>query len=140
VSEVKKYKNLRLAVESMKSLPPEQQKKLILNLIQKDPILAKQLLENLFEFEDIASLAKADFKRMWFEIPHQTWHVALRGASDKLLLFIRSCLSQRAFDQLLSDLKDLGAQPKSNVLKAQSEVIQEIQSMAQKEHIHIRKK
>jgi flagellar motor switch protein FliG len=140
VSEVKKYKNLSLAIEAMKSLTVEQQKKLILNLIEKDPALAKQLLENLFEFEDIATLAKADFKRVWFEIPHQIWHLALRGASDKLMLFIRSCLSQRAFDQLLSDLKDLGAQPKSQVLKAQSEVVKEIQSMAQKEFIHIQKK
>ncbi|MEQ1722811.1 MAG: FliG C-terminal domain-containing protein [Pseudobdellovibrio sp.] len=140
MSEVKKYKNLHLAIESMKSLPVEQQKKLILNLIQKDPVLAKQLLENLFEFEDIATLAKADFKRVWFEVAHKTWHVALRGASDKLLLFIRSCLSQRAFDQLLSDLKDLGAQPKSKVLEAQSEVIKEIQSMAKQGRIHIQKK
>jgi flagellar motor switch protein FliG len=136
----KKYKNLRAAVSAMKSLPVEQQKKLILNLVGKDPTLAKELLENMFEFEDIAGLAQADFKLVWFEIPRQLWYVALRGASDQLLMFIRSCQTQRAFDELMSELKSLGPQPKSKVLVAQEQIINEIQALAKQERIQILKK
>lgn len=124
----------------MKSLPADQQKKLIMNLISKDPVLAKEMLENLFEFEDIASLAQADFKLVWFEIPRSLWYVALRGASDKLLMFIRSCQTQRAFDELMSELKSLGPQPKSQVLAAQQEIINEIQALAKQERIQILRK
>lgn len=125
----KKYKNINLALSAMKSLTVDQQKALVLNLIKKDPDLAKQLLNNLFEFENIADLAKADFKLIWFELPRRTWHLALRGASDKLLLFVRSCQTQRAFDELMSELKLMGPQPKSVVLKAQNEIVQEIQEL-----------
>lgn len=140
MTDEKKYKNLQLALAAMKSLSVEQQKKLILNLVNKDPVLAKQLLENLFEFEDIAKMAQADFKLVWFEIPRKTWLVALRGASDQLLLFIRSCQTQRAFDELMSDLKLAGTQPKSKVLEAQQSVVQEIQALAKQERIYISKK
>jgi flagellar motor switch protein FliG len=140
VSESKKYKSLHLAVAAMKSLPVEQQKKLIQNLIQKDQVLAKTLLENLFEFEDLVTLAQADFKRIWFEIPHKTWHIALRGASDQLLLFIRSLITKRAFEELMAELKDLGAQPQTKVIQAQQEILSEIQTMAKQERIHLPKK
>ncbi|MCC2678259.1 MAG: flagellar motor switch protein FliG [Pseudobdellovibrio sp.] len=136
----KKYKNLKAAVSAMKSLPVEQQKKLIMNLISKDPSLAKELLDNLFEFEDISGLSQADFKMVWFEIPRQIWYTALRGASDKLLMFIRSCQTQRAFDELMSELKSLGPQPKSKVLAAQEEICNEIQSLAKQERIQILRK
>lgn len=124
----------------MKSLPVDQQKKLIMNLVSKDPALAKELLENLFEFEDIAGLAQADFKLVWFEIPRIQWFVALRGASDKLLLYIRSCITQRAFEELMTEIKSLGPQPKSKVLEAQQLILQEIQSLAKQERIQILKK
>ncbi len=124
----------------MKSLPIDQQKKLILNLVVKDPNLAKELLDNLFEFEDIVGLAKADFKYLWFEIPRQVWHLALRGASDQLLIFVRTCQSQRAFDELMSDLKLMGPQPKSKVIEAQHEIVKHIQASAKQGRIQILKK
>jgi len=139
-ADKKTYKNLQSAVSAMKSLPVDQQKKLILNLVAKDPALAKELLENLFEFEDIATLAQADFKLVWFEIPRQHWYIALRGASDKLLLFIRSCQTQRAFDELMSELKSMGPQPKSKVIEAQQSILKEIQALAKQERIQILKR
>lgn len=136
----KTYKNLKAAIAALKSLPVDQQKTLIMNLIAKDPVLAKELLENIFEFEDIAELSQADFKVVWFEIPRQLWYVALRGASDRLLLFIRSCQTQRAFDELMSELKSLGPQPRSKVLQAQQEIVNEIQVLAKQERVQILKK
>ena len=135
-----KYKNLKMAISAMKSLPVDQQKKLILNLVKKDPILAKELLENIFEFEDIASLAQSDFKLIWFEIPRKVWQVGLRGASDDLLMFVGSCLTKRAFEELMSDLKLLGPQPKSKVLEAQQEILKEIQILAKQNRIQILKR
>ena len=140
MSNEKKYKNLQLALSAMKSLPVDQQKKLIMNLVAKDPSLAKELLNNLFEFEDIIDLAKADFKYLWFEIPRKVWHLALRGASDSLLMFVRTCQTQRAFDELMSDLKLLGPQPKSKVLEAQHEIVNQIQALAKQGRIQILKK
>lgn len=137
MAEEKKYKNLKLALSAMKSLSTAQQKALVLNLVNKDPELAKQLLNNLFEFENIADMAQADFKLIWFELPRKTWYLALRGASDKLLLFVRSCQTQRAFDELISELKLLGPQPKSAVVKAQEEIVKEIQELSKQGRIHI---
>lgn len=136
----KTYKNLKGAIAALKSLPVDQQKTLIMNLIAKDPVLAKELLENIFEFEDIAELSQADFKVVWFEIPRQLWYLALRGASDRLLMFIRSCQTQRAFDELMSELKSLGPQPQTKVLQAQQEIVNEIQVLAKQERVQILKK
>ncbi|MGZ3724784.1 MAG: FliG C-terminal domain-containing protein [Pseudobdellovibrio sp.] len=129
-----------MALAAMKDLNPEQQRKLILNLISKDPELAKQLLQGLFEFEDIATLAKADFKFLWFEIPRKIWHLALRGASNDLLLFVRSCQTERAFNELIDELKNLGPQPKSKVLEAQKQLIDEITALAKQGRVHLPKK
>ena len=129
-----------MALAAMKELNPEQQRKLILNLISKDPELAKQLLQGLFEFEDIATLAKSDFKFLWFEIPRKTWYLALRGASNDLLLFIRSCQTERAFNELIEELKNLGPQPKSKVLEAQKQLTDEITALAKQGRIHLPKK
>jgi flagellar motor switch protein FliG len=136
----KKYKNLQLALSAMKSLSVEQQKALILNLVKKDPELAKQLLSHLFEFENIADLAQADFKVLWFELPRNNWYLALRGASDRVLLFISSCLTKRAFEELMSELKYLGPQSKSVVVRAQQEIVQEIQELAKQGRVHISRK
>lgn len=125
----KKFKSLQVALSAMKSLSVEQQKSLILNLIKKDPTLAKELLHNMFEFEDIVGFSRADFKFVWFEIPRKTWHFALRGASDQLMLFVQTCLTQRAFDELISDLKLLGPQPKTKVLEAQQTIVDELQTL-----------
>ncbi len=140
MAQDKKYKGLQTALAALKDLNPEQRRKLILNLIQKDPELAKQLLEGLFEFEDIATLAKADFKFLWFEIPRKIWHLALRGASDELLLFVRSCQTERAFNELIDELKNLGPQPKSKVLEAQQQLVNEITALAKQGRVHLPKK
>lgn len=124
----------------MKSLSVEQQKALVLNLVKKDPELAKQLLDNLFEFENIADLTRPDFKLIWFHLPRKSWHLALRGASDKLLLFIRSCQTQQSFDGLMLELKTMGPQPRSAVLKAQNEILQEIQELSKQGKININRK
>ncbi len=136
----KTFKNLKMAIAAMKSLPVDQQKKLIMNLVSKDPALAKELLENIFEFEDISGMAQADFKLIWFEIPRQTWYVALRGATDKLMMFIRSCQTQRAFNELMTELKLMGPQPVSKVQAAQQEILKDIQSLAKQERIQLLKK
>lgn len=131
------YKGLGSVLEALKNLSPDEQQKLLEQLLKKDPELVKQLKNNLFDFADIVKLAKADFKTIWFEIPQKIWHLALRAANDETLLFIRSCLTERAFNQLLEDLKDLGPQPVSKVLEAQKQVLAEIQELAQKGRIHI---
>lgn len=140
VSNIKKYKGLQIALSALKDLNSDQQKKIILNLIKKDPELAKQLLEGLFEFEDIANLAKSDFKFLWFEIPKNIWYLALRGASDQLLLFIRSCQTERAFNELMDELKQLGPQPKALVLEAQRQLMVEITTLAKQGKVTLPKK
>ena len=133
----KAYKSLKQALDALKSLPPADQEILLKNLLKRDPELVRQLKENLFEFNDISGLAKADFKFLWFEIPRQTWLMALRAAPDEVLLFIRSCQSERAFNQLIDDLKALGPQPLSKVQQAQSLLLAEIRSLAQQGRVHL---
>lgn len=135
----KTYKGLNSALEALKSLNTEEQQKLLEQLLLKDPELVKQLKSNLFEFADISKMAKADFKLIWFELPRNLWHLSLRGATDELMLFIRSCHSERAFNQLLDELKEVGPQPKSKVLAAQRQIISEIQSLAQQGRVHVPK-
>lgn len=136
----KVYKSLQSALDAIKSLNSEEQEKLLNQLVLKDPDLVKLIKGSLFEFKDISKMAKADFKFIWFEIPKNIWFSALRGASDELLLFIRSCQSERAFKQLLEDLKDLGPQPKAKVVEAQKQILAEILNLAQQGKIHLPKK
>lgn len=136
----KVYKSLQSALDAIKSLNPDEQEKLLNQLILKDPELVKLIKGSLFEFKDISKIAKSDFKFIWFEIPKNLWFTALRGASDELMLFIRSCQSDRSFKELLEDLKDLGPQPKSKVIEAQKQIISEISILAQQGKIHLPKK
>ena len=126
----KQYKGLQNALAALKTLDPSQQAKLIRNLIAKDPELAKQLQEGLFEYEDIAKLSKSDFKFLWFEIPRQTWLLSLRAAPPEVTRFIQSVLTQRAYLELVDDLKSQGPQPVSKVQEAQKLLLEEIRALA----------
>jgi flagellar motor switch protein FliG len=137
MSAAKKYKGFDKALSAVKSLPIDKQKVLIQQLIKKDPELATQLTQGLFSFLDLPQLAKSDFKILWFEIPRQKWLLALRGASDELLLFVRSCQTERAFNELIKELKLIGPQPASQVAKAQNELLNEVYEFAKQGRIHL---
>ncbi|MCE3010250.1 MAG: hypothetical protein LW875_06535 [Proteobacteria bacterium] len=131
------YKGLHHALAALQGLDPTAQAKLLENLAKKDPKLAEALRDELFQFEDIAHLSKADFKKLWFEIPKATWLMALRAAPNSVLKFIAGGLTQRGYEQLAEDLKTLGPQPLSKVQTAQKELLKEIREMAKQGKISL---
>ena len=135
----KEYKSLNLALEALKGLDPEAQKKLIKNLIAKDPELARQLQDSLFEYKNIADLARADFKMIWFEIPRNIWLLSLRAAPPEVTRFIQTNLTQRAYNELVDDLKAQGPQAVSKVMDAQKQLLDEIRSLAKQGRIYLPK-
>jgi flagellar motor switch protein FliG len=130
MTQNKHYKSLHLALEALKGLDPEAQKTLIKNLIAKDPELAKQLQESLFEYKHIAELSRSDFKFIWFEIPRNIWLMSLRAAPPEVTRFIQANLTQRAYNELVDDLKSQGPQPVGKVMEAQKQLLDEVRSLA----------
>lgn len=135
MSVKKQFKGLHHAKDALKVLKPDEQKKLLALLLQKEPELAKRLQESLFEFNDIALLSKADFKFLWFELPRNLWIFSLRACTPDISAFIKSCLSVRAYIELIDEIKTLGPQPASKVNEAQKKLLEEIRLLAKQKRV-----
>lgn len=121
---------LKAALEALQGLDEKQRSKILADITKKDPALAKQLQEGLFEFSDLQYMLKTDFQVLWWEVPKMKWHVALRKTPAGVMKMIQSFLTKRAFDELTEEIQGKGPQPLSEVLKTQKEIIGILQQLA----------
>lgn len=115
-----------MAIDTVKALDSNGQKKLLENLASKDAELAELIKNSLFTFEDIDKVNPKSVSLLFSEIPEKTWCLALRKASDELKSHLFSNLSSRRVTQIKESLENQGPQPLSKVTDAQREIVDKI--------------
>ncbi len=135
-----KFNGMKSALDALKHLPETQQKKILEQIAKADPLVAKKLSKGIFEFSDLHQLQKKEFLILWWEVPREQWHLALRQIEPKMMEMIHKSLSARAHEELIADLKAKGPQSLKKVLAAQAEILALAQDLATKGRIQLPKK
>lgn len=125
-----KFNGLKAAIEAVQGLDQTSRQRLLKDLKQKAPEIAKKIEEGLFTFSDIQFLTKTDFQKLWWEISREKWLLALRKTSPNVLKMIEKFTTRRAFQELSQQIKQKGPRPAREVLQAQKEIIDTIRSWA----------
>jgi flagellar motor switch protein FliG len=121
-----------IAAEIVNALPKEVQVELLEDIRKEDEILADNIEERMFKFEDILKLDNKAIIEILKSVDKNDLMMALKGASEEILNKFLSNMSKRAAEMFLEDMEVLGPVKKSDVEKAQKKIIEAIKDMINK--------
>ena len=121
-----------VAAEIVNALPKEVQVELLEEVRKEDEILAENIEERMFKFEDIVKLDNRAIIEVLKNVDKNDLMLALKGAPQEILDKFLSNMSKRAAEMFLEDMEVLGPVKKSDVEKAQKKVIEEIKNLINK--------
>ena len=128
---------INTVVEILNSVDRVTQKHIIELLQKESPSLAEEVQNQLFTFEDLASLDNASIQRIIREVNKETLALALKGASETIMNCILRNLSTRAAESLQEEISYLGPVRSTEVDKAQLEIINIIRRLEDEGEIFI---
>ncbi len=121
-----------VAAEIVNALPKETQVELLEEIKKEDEILAENIEERMFKFEDIIKLDNKAIIEILKSVDKNELMMALKGASQEILDKFLSNMSKRAAEMFLEDMEVLGPVKKSDVEKAQKKIIERIKELINK--------
>lgn len=124
-------------VEILNSVGRSTEKNIISDLEKRQPELSEEVKANLFTFEDIVGLQKADAQKVLRDVQHDVLVLALKGASETIKDFIYSNQSSRSVEMLKEDLQFLGPARLSAVEEAQQTIVAVIRRLDEEGEIYI---
>ncbi len=121
-----------IAAEIVNALPKELQTELLEEVRKEDEILAENIEERMFKFEDILKLDNKAIIEILKHVNKNDLMIALKGAPKEILDKFLANMSKRAAEMFLEDMEVLGPVKKSDVEKAQKKIIEEIKNLINK--------
>lgn len=100
-------------------------------LSESDPVLAEEIRNLLFVFEDIVKIDDRSVQLVLREVDQNHLTLALRGASEEVKQKIVTNMSQRGAEMLLEEIEFLPPQRRSAVEEAQSAIVAVIRRLEQ---------
>jgi flagellar motor switch protein FliG len=92
-------------------------------MAETDQVLAEEVRQRIFTFDDIATLSDRDIQILLRDIDSKDLAVALRGVDPKIQDKLLSNLSQRGGEMLREDMAVMPPQRKAMVDEAQSKIV-----------------
>ncbi len=121
-----------VAAEIVNALPKDMQVELLEDVRKEDEILAENIEERMFKFEDLVKLDNRAIIEILKNVDKNDLMLALKGAPQEILDKFLSNMSKRAAEMFLEDMEVLGPVKKSDVEKAQKKVIEEVKNLINK--------
>ncbi|MEO0481519.1 MAG: FliG C-terminal domain-containing protein [Planctomycetota bacterium] len=103
----------------------------------EDPQLAARIEEEMFKFEDLATLDKRSMQKVLAEVQTTTLATALKASAPAIDLNIAQNLSRRAWDMVQEERNDLGPVPLSEVDEAQQQILKTIRRMIEQGELRL---
>ncbi|MEK7388945.1 MAG: FliG C-terminal domain-containing protein [Elusimicrobiota bacterium] len=103
-------------------------------LAERDMAGTEEIESRLFVFEDISTLADADFRRLLGELPFETWGAALRGAPHEILARVLAEIPKGPQEQIRQEASN--PQPKDKINAARSKILDVLHQLAAKGLVH----
>jgi len=126
---LKKQEGVAIAAELMNLLDKDTAESLLRRIGEEDPTLEEKIREKMFTFEDIRKLDNRAIIEILKAVDKNTLIVALRGAPDDIKEKFFSSMSKRAAKIMQEDMEALGPVKKSEVEKAQKQVVATIRKL-----------
>jgi flagellar motor switch protein FliG len=115
----------------------EAEKNILDGLMKRDPVIAEEVKNLLFVFEDVINLDDRAIQRILKEVEAKDLALALKTANEELLQRIYKNMSTRAASTLREDIEVLGPQRMREVGKAQQNIVDVIRSLEENGQIVI---
>jgi flagellar motor switch protein FliG len=122
-------RRLQSVARILNSSAPTMEKKVIEALAQSDEKVANELREQLFTWEDIATLNRRAMTKILGTVDTKTLSIALKGCSQSVEQNILANLSSRVREMVLEERELAGAMPITDVKLARDEVLKNIRAL-----------
>ena len=113
----------------LERLDPAVWQRILDDISQNSPELARCVRQRMWLFEDIAKLPDQDISAILKNVESSQWALALKGASEELISKIYKNISKRAAKMLQEEIKYLGPQRSSDVEQVQREIVDIMRSL-----------
>ncbi len=129
IKESFKLEGTAVAAELLNSLDKETREMLLQAIGEEDPILEERIREKMFTFEDIRKLSDRDIIEILKIVDKNTLMIALKGAPEDIKQKFLKNMSKRAAKLFLEDMEALGPIKKSEIERAQKQIVSIIRKM-----------
>jgi len=92
--------------------------------------VVEMIEDDMFDFYIISNQSDATLEEIHKVVGPELWAVALKGTTPEFKTVIQGALSKRMGDELLRQINNLGPVPVSQVIKAQSEIMEIIKNLS----------
>ena len=100
-------------------------------LFKQDPLIALNLEQNLFTFEDLTQLDDRAIQKVLREVEQQELATALRGADNLVQDKIFSNMSKRAGSMLKEDIEFMGPVRVADIMQARKNIMDIVRQLEQ---------
>ncbi|MEY4210060.1 MAG: flagellar motor switch protein FliG [Pseudomonadota bacterium] len=121
---------VRATASIMNFVKNDVETKLMTELYQFNPELAKQVTDQMFVFDDIVHLEERDLQKLVRNIPQDSMVIALKGAKTELKEKIFKNMTTRAAEMLREDFDAKGPVRLSDIDHHQKVILQIVRQMA----------
>jgi len=118
-----------VVAEVLNLVAPSLEKAIMRGVEERDPLLAEQIRNLMFVFEDVVSLDDRSLARLLREIDVKELALALKSASNEVRNKIMGGMSQRASASLKEEMEMLGPARKRDVESAQTAIVAMIRKL-----------
>ena len=132
-----KLEGTAIAAELLNSLDKETRELLLQSIGQEDPLLEEKIREKMFTFEDIKKLSDRDIIEILKVVDKNTLMIALKGAPEDIRQKFLKNMSKRAAKLFLEDMEALGPVKKSEIERAQKQIVNIIRKMIDEGKIEV---
>jgi flagellar motor switch protein FliG len=116
------FDGVTAAAEMLNQLDPDDRRRILAELIIKDPKLAARIDERMFTFEDLLELEPTSLQTLVKDVHINRLALALRHASEPLKEAIMGAFPKRARDEVEEKIQALGPRRITDIQTAQKEI------------------
>ena len=143
VSSVKKEDSIDIhgkdkLIEILKNSTTEISNNIINELQNDNPILATEIEENIFNFEDVVYLKPKDLEKILKNYPDKEIAFLLKGTRQEFKNLFFTCVSKRRKEIISEEINILGMVKKSEVEEKRKEFIKYLRSLEERGEISLK--
>ncbi len=122
---------IRAAAEILNFIPTVQETSVIDNIKQYDEMLAQQIMDEMFVFDNLADIDDQGIQLLLREVQSESLVIALKGAQEEVRNKVFKNMSKRAVESLKEDIEGKGPVRVSEVEAEQKEILKALRQLAE---------
>ncbi len=105
-----------------------------------EPEMVERIKANLFNFEAIGDLTRAEIRKLFEHLPDETlWAAALKGMGRDFMRYVLSCVSMNRASDIVAEIDRLGALRLQDIEHHRNVIIQKAEELNRQGEIILRK-